>query len=129
MESQRQKRSCDGKKPAGLCGAIWTTCCSNSMLVGTMAWEGALGVPVRSHSKSRQTPLPDRCTLWLGRGSSNEVSKRILDGSCSLRFPFPPSSVRVYLQVSVYKTCLLPLPCGGEVLGDVCSVSGHCGLL
>ncbi|KAM7234138.1 hypothetical protein CapIbe_014296 [Capra ibex] len=32
MESQRQKRSCDGKKPAGLCGAIWTTCCSNSML-------------------------------------------------------------------------------------------------
>ena len=81
----------------------------------TMAQEGALGVPVRSHSKSRQTPLPDRYTLWLRNGSSNEVSKRILDDSCSFRFPFPPRSVRVYLQVFLYKTTPPP-PWGGEVL-------------
>ena len=97
----------------------------------TMAQEGALGVPVRSHSKSRQTPLPDRYTLWLRNGSSNEVSKRILDDSCSFRFPFPPRSVRVYLQVS----CIRPPPTpprpslGRGGAGDICPVSGHCGCL
>ena len=79
----------------------------------TMAQEGALGVPVRSHSKSRQTPLPDRYTLWLQNGLSNEVSERILDDSCSFRFPFPPRSVRVYLQVFLYKTTP-PLPGEGR---------------
>ena len=43
MESQRQKVNCDGKKPSGLCWVIWTTCCSNSVLVVPWLRKGLWG--------------------------------------------------------------------------------------
>lgn len=85
--------------------AVWgrlTTCCSSSVLVGAVAQEGALGAPVRSRSQPRQTRLlidrPCGCEM------AHLSFQRDSGWQLFLWIPISPRTVRVCLQVFVYKT-------------------------